>query len=157
MNRRVTGWIFVALQGVLLGALILLPGRDDWATPSWLRSAGGGFILGGLALIAIAALRLGPALTPTPVPTSRGVLTTTGFYRYVRHPIYTGVLAIVAGLTVRSGSFVHLAVAAITVVFFTVKARWEEARLAERYPDYAAYAAITPRFVPRPRRRSPVG
>jgi len=157
MSRHLTGWVFVAVQGVLLGALILLPGRDDWATPSLLRGAGYGFILAGLAVIAIASLRLGSALTPTPVPTSRGVLATTGLYRWVRHPIYTGVLAIVAGLTVRSGSVVHLAVAVITVVFFVVKAKWEEARLAERYPDYAAYAAITPRFVPRPRRRSPVG
>jgi protein-S-isoprenylcysteine O-methyltransferase Ste14 len=157
MNRHLTGWVYVALQGVLLGALILLPGRDDWATPSWLRGAGYGFILAGLAVIAIASLRLGPALTPTPVPTSRGVLATTGLYRWVRHPIYTGVLTIVAGLTVRSGSLVHLAVAVTTVVFFTVKAKWEEARLAERYVDYDDYAARTPRFVPRPWRHSAVG
>jgi protein-S-isoprenylcysteine O-methyltransferase Ste14 len=157
MNRHVTGWVFVALQGVLLGALILLPGRDDWATPSWLRGAGYALILGGLALIAIAALRLGAALTPTPVPTSRGSLTTTGLYQHVRHPIYTGVLAIAVGLTVRSGSSIHVAVAVTTVAFFTVKAKWEEARLAERYPAYASYAALTPRFVPRLRRRSSVG
>jgi protein-S-isoprenylcysteine O-methyltransferase Ste14 len=116
MNRHVTGWVFVALQGVLLGALILLPGRDDWATPSWLRGAGYALILGGLALIAIAV-----------------------------------------GLTVRSGSFIHVAVAVTTVALFTVKAKWEEARLAERYPAYASYAALTPRFVPRLRCRSSVG
>ena len=29
---------------------------------------------------------------------------------------------------------------------------WEEARLAERYPEYRAYAAATPRFVPWPAR-----
>jgi hypothetical protein len=28
------------------------------------------------------------------------------------------------------------------------KARWEETRLVMRYPDHAAYAARTPRFVP---------
>ena len=41
------------------------------------------------------------------------------------------------------------------VVFFSVKANWEEQRLVERYPDYPAYAATTPAFVPRPRRRPP--
>jgi protein-S-isoprenylcysteine O-methyltransferase Ste14 len=36
----------------------------------------------------------------------------------------------------------------VTVVFFDRKARWEEAQLRERYPDYAEYASRTPRFVP---------
>lgn len=57
-------------------------------------------------------------------------------------------LLIVVGLTLRSGSFVTLAVAVVTVVFFDRKARWEEAQLRERYPDYAEYASRTPRFVP---------
>lgn len=33
-------------------------------------------------------------------------------------------------------------------VLFMAKARWEEARLRERYPGYADYARRTPRFVP---------
>ncbi len=150
MNRHVTGWLFVAMQGVLLVALILLPGRDDWPTPGWLTSFGYALILGGLAIIVIASLRLGSSLTPTPVPTSRGQLTTSGFYRYVRHPIYTGVLAIVTGMTIRSGSLIGLAIGVAAFVFFNSKAEWEEARLAERYPGYEAYASTTPRFVPQP-------
>ena len=59
-----------------------------------------------------------------------------------------GVLSIVVGLTLRSGSVVTLSVALVTVVFFDRKARWEEAQLRERYPDYAEYASRTPRFVP---------
>jgi protein-S-isoprenylcysteine O-methyltransferase Ste14 len=50
----------------------------------------------------------------------------------------------------RSGSLITLAVGAVTVAFFNAKAAWEEKRLAERYPGYAAYAARTPRFIPRP-------
>ena len=49
------------------------------------------------------------------------------------------------------GRFAFLATVAVTVVFFHVKARWEEAQLAERYPGYREYAARTPRFIPRPR------
>ena len=153
MSRTATGWMFVAIQGILLGALILLPGRDDWATPSWLRIIGFILILSGLAIGVVAALRLGQSLTPTPVPTSNGQLTTSGVYRYVRHPIYAGVLAIVVGLTIRSGSWISLAVAVGTLAFFTAKAKGEEARLAERYDDYSDYAERTPRFVPRPWRK----
>jgi protein-S-isoprenylcysteine O-methyltransferase Ste14 len=139
-------------QVVLLVALVVLPGRDDWPTPEWLRLVAQLVFVAGIVVLVVASLRLGRALTPTPVPTASGELQTGGLYRYVRHPIYSGVLLIVVGITLRSGSVLTLAVAVVTVVFFDRKARWEEERLAERYPGYAAYAAHTPRFVPRPRR-----
>ncbi len=149
MKPNVSGWLFVAVQAVLVGALVVLPGRSDWPTPTWVAALGSGFVLAGLAFAGVAALRLGRSLTPTPVPRDDGVLATTGLYRFVRHPIYTGVLAVVVGLTVSSGSLISLAVGVTTVAFFDRKARWEEARLSERYDGYAAYASVTPRFVPR--------
>lgn len=150
MNRNAVGWVFVAVQAVLLCALIFLPGNDHWGTPGWLRLAGMAFILIGLTVIGLASLKLGSSLTPTPVPNGRGALTTNGLYRFVRHPIYSGVLAIVVGLTIRSGSLVHLAIAIASVAFFNGKAKWEEDRLAEHFPGYSEYASRTPRFVPRP-------
>ncbi len=150
MNRSRTGWLFVAAQAVLLVTLVALPGNDAWPTPTWLRLLGMTAVVGGVALVAVAALRLGPALTPTPVPTEAGSLTTEGLYRFVRHPIYSGVLAAVIGVTVRSGSLIVLVVGLLTIAFFHVKARWEEDRLTEHYPSYPAYAAVTPRFLPRP-------
>ncbi len=152
MSKHLTGWGFVAIQALLLGALILLPHRNDWPTPAPIDGIGFALVLGGLAIAAIAALGLGRSLTPTPVPVSYGQLTTDGLYRLVRHPIYTGVLAIVGGLAIRSGSWVSGFVAVITIIFFNRKAAWEEARLAERYEGYPEYARATPRFVPRPRR-----
>ena len=143
----------MAGQVVLLVLLIALPGSDDWPTPSWLRTIAQVVFVAGVVVLIVAALGLGRALTPTPVPAERGDLRTAGVYGYVRHPIYSGVLLIVVGVTLRSGSWLTVAVAVVTFVFFDRKARWEEARLAERYPQYADYAARTPRFVPRPRVR----
>jgi protein-S-isoprenylcysteine O-methyltransferase Ste14 len=157
MSRSAVGWAWVAGQVVLLVALVLLPGRDDWPTPTWLRLIAQVVFVAGIVVLVVASLRLGRALTPTPVPTASGELQTSGLYRYVRHPIYSGVLLVVIGMTLRSGSVVTLAVAVIAVVFFDRKARWEEARLVERYPDYAPYADRTPRFVPRLRRRMTSG
>jgi protein-S-isoprenylcysteine O-methyltransferase Ste14 len=148
------GWSFVAAQAVLLIALVLLPGRDDWPTPTWFRLVGSLVFLAGVVVLAMASLNLGRALTPTPVPSPHGRLTTAGLYRFVRHPIYTGVLAIVVGITLRSGSVFTLAMATTTIAFFSVKARWEEGQLMKAYRDYAA---STPRFVPfatPPRRRN---
>ncbi len=154
MNKNLAGWAFVAAQAVLIIALVLVPSRDDWATPGWVNAVGSIFFFAGFVIMAIAALRLGTALTPTPVPTKRGKLTTAGLYKYVRHPIYTGVLAIVVGLVIPSGSLISLAIGVVTFLFFDRKARWEEARLAERYSEYASYASVTPRFVPQPWRTS---
>lgn len=148
MDRTLTGWLFVAAQAVLLVALVLMPTGLAWPMPGWLRVAAIGLVAAGLAGILAASLTLGRALTPTPVPNGRGALRTDGLYRYVRHPIYTGVLTVVLGLTLGTRQWIGLALGAATVAFFVVKARWEEARLAETYPEYAAYAAVTPRFVP---------
>jgi protein-S-isoprenylcysteine O-methyltransferase Ste14 len=148
MDRRTIGWAFVAGQVVLLVALVLLPGGDDWPTPSWVWMVGQVFVIAGFVVMIVASLGLGRGLTPTPVPNARGERITRGLYRYVRHPIYTGVLSIVVGLTLRSGSVVTVVLAVVTVLFFDRKARWEEAQLRERYPDYADYASHTPRFVP---------
>lgn len=148
MSDRRVGWIFVAVQNALLLLLIFLPHRDDWPTPSWIRVVAFVLIVAGVVLAVVATLRLGAALTPTPVPSERGELTTTGLYRFMRHPIYTAMLVAIAGVTLYAASFVHLAIALVTVVFFNYKANWEEIRLADRYDAYAAYAAVTPRFVP---------
>ena len=153
MDRRTIGWLLVAAQVVLLVVLVLLPAGTAWPTPGWVRVTGTAIAGLGAAWALVAALRLGDRLTPTPVPRDGGQLRTDGPYAHVRHPIYTGVLLIVVGVTVRSGSAVLLALAVATVAFFHAKARFEEGLLAERFPEYRAYAASTPRFVPLPRRR----
>lgn len=148
------GWLFVLAQLLFLVALIGLPGADHWPVPTWLAWLGYLLIAAGLAIVAISALRLGPGLTPTPVPNEQGTLTTTGLYKHSRHPIYSGVLMAVVGLVIRSGNVVTLLVGTATVAFFVVKARWEEQRLGERYPDYEEYLATTGRFTPKIRRSS---
>jgi protein-S-isoprenylcysteine O-methyltransferase Ste14 len=146
-DRRIA-YVFVAAQLLLLVVIFVLPGGDDWHTPPWAFTAAGGLQLIGLAALGIALFNLGRSLTPLPLPVSDGRLREGGLYRFVRHPIYAGIIALTIGGAIRSQS---LAVAATTLalaVLLTVKARWEERRLLERYPAYAGYAARTPRFVP---------
>lgn len=154
MGPRTIGWLLVAAQAALLLTLVLLPSGDAWPTPSWLEVTG--LVTAGLGAVwaLIAALRLGERLTPTPVPRDGGELRTDGPYALVRHPIYTGVLLIVVGITLRSGSALVLVLALSTAVFLHAKARFEEGLLAERFPEYRRYAEQTPRFVPAPWRRS---
>jgi protein-S-isoprenylcysteine O-methyltransferase Ste14 len=148
-RTRATGWSLVAVQGVLLVALISLGGSDDWPTPSWLHQVGTAVVAIGLVIVAVGGTRLGRLLTATPIPKAGGALVTDGLYRWVRHPIYTGVLIIVVGLVAPSGRWLTLIVGCVTVAFFFAKSAWEEQRLADQYPDYAEYQRSTPRFVPR--------
>lgn len=149
MSERATGWAFVAVQAVLLAALIFTPSADHFPTPDWLLLAMNVLFWLGVALAVAAGLHLGRSLTATPVPSDHATLRTTGPYRYVRHPIYTGVVLIVVALAVRSGNIVGALLGVVTIAFFHVKASWEEQRLAERFTDYPAYASRTPRFFPR--------
>lgn len=149
-RQRRTGWAFVAGQVVLLVALVLVPTADDWPTPPWVQALAAVFTFGGMIVVVVTAMRLGRSLTAAPTPRATARLHTDGLHGWVRHPIYSGLLVIVAGVVLRSGNLVALVIGAITVAFFYRKALWEEQRLNDRFPEYAAYAATTPRFVPRP-------
>ncbi len=147
-KNRAIGWALVGIQGVLLIALISLGSGDAWPTPDWLHTISTAAVVIGLIAVAVAATGLGRLVTPTPVPKADGDLVTDGLYRFVRHPIYTGVLIIAAGLVAPSGRWLMLAVGLVTVAFFYAKSTWEEQRLAEHYDDYDDYRSRTPRFFP---------
>lgn len=151
--RRAHVWVGRALvlgQFALIGALVLTPGADAWPTPGWLDLVCRVLVGIGLVVMVVGGTSLGRGLTATPLPNVHAQLRTGGLYRYVRHPIYSGLLLVAVAITAPSGSVGRLVVLALLVALLTVKARWEEARLTERFDGYAAYAARTGRFVPRP-------
>ena len=146
MERRAVG--VVVLQAALLVAFFLAPRRDDWPVPGWLAAIGSTAVVAGGAILVLAALNLGRSLTPLPTPAPRGALRTGGLYRFVRHPIYSGLLVLLFGSAASSGSIVRLTLAGALLALLTRKARWEEDMLRRRYPGYDAYALRTPRFIP---------
>jgi protein-S-isoprenylcysteine O-methyltransferase Ste14 len=131
--------VLVFVQVGLLGAQALLRRRQDWPTPTGLR----------VAVMVGAGLSLGPGLTVSPLPNARAQLRTDGLYRYIRHPIYSAVILVSVARTVASGDARQAAVSIALGSLLYGKSRFEERALARRFPDYPAYAARTPRFVPR--------
>jgi protein-S-isoprenylcysteine O-methyltransferase Ste14 len=71
-----------------------------------------------------------------------------GIYRRIRHPIYAGLILAAIGWATLSGSPPAFAAAVALAVFMDAKARREEAWLADRYAEYAAYRTRTKRFLP---------
>lgn len=75
-------------------------------------------------------------------------LVTSGPYRLVRHPIYTGILTAVVG-TALAVNLLALAVAAALGVFFIYSAKVEEKNLGAIFPlAYPAYRARTKMLIP---------
>ncbi|WP_407342590.1 methyltransferase family protein [Pengzhenrongella phosphoraccumulans] len=143
-----TARLLVAAQFALIAVIVVLPGRHDWPLPRALAVTCLVAVVLGAAIMVLGATALGRGLTAAPLPNTHAELRTGGLYRFVRHPIYTGLLLLMSAITAASGSLFRLLVLGLLAVLLTRKARWEEARLAERFEGYAVYAARTPRFIP---------
>ncbi|MFQ5708615.1 MAG: methyltransferase family protein [bacterium] len=126
----------------LISPLVQVPSLHEWAH----RTLGhAGPILGtwitmsGLLLIALGWRKIHKA---------QG-LVTTGIYRYLRHPQYTGIFLFTFGWILHWPSVITLIFWPILVGAYVWLARREEQMVAEEFGEaYRAYAASTPRFFP---------
>ena len=109
-------------------------------------------VVGDVVAAAFAAWLLASVLTLGRcfgiLPEARG-LVTGGPYGLVRHPVYLGELGMAAGLCLAVPGLWNLAVGIVFAAAQWVRMRLEERALTEAFPEYAAYAARTPRLVPR--------
>ncbi|MEN8239857.1 MAG: isoprenylcysteine carboxylmethyltransferase family protein [Actinomycetota bacterium] len=141
-------WSFVGIQALLLIAIVALPRNTQWVPADAARTISNVLFFTGVAVGAWAFLYLGRALTPSPLPNRAGKLVVKGPYAIARHPIYTGVIILSIGITVRSGSYLVVGATVALMVLFAIKARWEEKHLASAFPGYSDYMTRTGRFVP---------
>jgi protein-S-isoprenylcysteine O-methyltransferase Ste14 len=72
----------------------------------------------------------------------------TGPYRYVRHPIYSGILLALLGSAIALDRWRALLGFALMFAGLWLKARHEEERLRQVLPDYDAYARATAALIP---------
>jgi hypothetical protein len=85
------------------------------------------------------------------LPEARG-LVTHGPYALVRHPLYLGEFGAMSGLLIASPSPRNLAAGAVFAIAQFTRMGFEERALTREFPEYADYAARTPRVVPSPAR-----
>jgi protein-S-isoprenylcysteine O-methyltransferase Ste14 len=75
-------------------------------------------------------------------------LITTGPYRVVRHPIYSGAVLFFWATVLGHWSPVNAVIAAIVTLTILVRIPVEERLLRAQFPDYEQYARRTKRIVP---------
>ena len=102
----------------------------------------------GLGLTVWARRHLGRNWSASVVVKEGHTLVRTGPYRYVRHPIYSGILLAFLGTVLTIGEWRGLVALLLVGVAFAVKSRAEEGRMRETFPEYAEYARGTAAIVP---------
>jgi len=155
----------VRKSSAALGSLLfflIAPVTVGFVVPWWIAgwrvgtsfwAAGGAFlVLGGLvplieSFVRFARVGLG---TPAPIaPTEH--LVVTGYYRYVRNPMYLGVLAIIVGNGLILGSLAVFGYAALVALGFALFVLgYEEPTLRRQFgAEYEEFRRNVPRWIPR--------
>lgn len=141
--------IFVTLQFLVF--LAWLPDVNRWhfELSENLQALALIFAVIGALLVLIALWQLRMNLSPFPSPKKEAQLITGGVFAFARHPIYSGLMFMVFGISIWLGSGYKLAVSLLLLVLFHLKSRYEEQRLTEAFPDYPVYKRNTGRFFPK--------
>lgn len=147
--HTVVAYGLVTGQFALLLVLVVWSPTSSWNLAGWIEAGARAVGLVGLGWLGLGILGLGRSASAVPLPLAHGELKTGGLYRLSRHPIYTGLLLFAWATAVARAAVGPLVVAAALTALIVVKAGFEETALRAAYPGYAAYAARTPRFLPR--------
>jgi protein-S-isoprenylcysteine O-methyltransferase Ste14 len=117
-------------------------------TDPWRAGIGLVLFAAGLAFAVWARVHLGRNWGTPMSQKKEPDLVTSGPYRLVRHPIYSGILTAGVG-TALALSWLWLVAVALAGVYFVYSATAEERYMTEQFPlDYPAYRRSTRRLVP---------
>ena len=148
MTDKSKGNVLVSIQFVLLITIVFVPRGTSWTAPLPVIVLAFVAVAVGLFTAVAALITLGKSLSANPVPVKHGELKTSGVFALVRHPVYSGIMIGVIGYAVLSRSWFVVAAVVALGVLFAVKARFEDALLVAKYPQYLAYGQRVGRFVP---------
>jgi protein-S-isoprenylcysteine O-methyltransferase Ste14 len=113
-----------------------------------LAAIGAALFAGGIALAVWTRLHLGRNWGMPMTQRAEPELVTSGPYRFVRHPIYTGLLTALLG-TALVNNLLGLIVVAVLVAYFYYCGRVEERNLATTFPaTYPEYRSRTKMLIP---------
>lgn len=155
-GRRQDGGSIALLLGCVAVAFVLavriarLPVGALPGPPAAQLACGLAVMWAGLALRTWSILSLGGQFRAIVVIQRDHRLVTTGPYRYVRHPSYTGALVAALGFGIALGHWTSVLVLVVGwAIGVAYRIRVEEAALSEAFgPEYEAYRSRTRRLVP---------
>lgn len=153
-RRGDRGSYLVIVAGVLLSIGVSYAARSAgpaaWLLPSWCFWLGAAMMLGGMTLRVWAVHTLGRFFNTVVTIRSDHRLVTTGPYRLLRHPAYSGSLATLIGvpLCLRTATGLIVLLLLIPAVFAYRMAVEERALLARFGSEYADFMRRRWRLIP---------
>lgn len=149
MKLQTADFTFVFFQFVLFFLFIFEILQLQLTLPIVVQKIGITSTIIGVLIILIALLQLNKNISPFPTPKSASQLITTGLYKYIRHPIYTGIIATLLGYSLYTESGYKLLITSLLYILFSFKSRYEEKRLHIVFKNYGDYKKHTGRFLPK--------
>lgn len=86
--------------------------------------------------------------SPFPQPRKNGQIVQGGPYKFIRHPMYTGLLFIALTLFLSALNFTNFLIFALFTYILEQKASLEEKLLTKMHSQYQNYVKDTKRFLP---------
>ncbi|MCM8567986.1 isoprenylcysteine carboxylmethyltransferase family protein [Gramella jeungdoensis] len=149
MRLQSRDFILVALQAILFVLYIFDLHILDLSFPSIAKNVALILSIFGVLIFMVAILQLNKNLSPFPSPRKNSQLVKNGLYKYVRHPIYSGILIALTGFAIYTSSGYRVMLTIVLYILFDIKSNYEEKLLTKRYKDYKEYRRKTGRFFPR--------
>ena len=141
------GRVLVAVQFAALAVILFWPGKNVSTSQELIGTLIE--IVGGVLLI-LGFIHLKDSLKITPEPKENAQFVNTGIYRYIRHPIYSGLIFFGAGQVISKWTFTILIAFIVLVVDLVAKYRYEDSLLIKVYPGADEYqrkvGALLPKF-----------
>ncbi len=161
-NVKVTRWQEPAgrrwMHGLpfLLAAGLIIPPNPDWGflVGQYMPVTTASTLIGtlivafGLGFAVWARRHLGRDWSGTITVKEDHSLIRTGPYRFVRHPIYTGLLLGFAGTAIAVGQWRSLIATALFTLGVLIRCRVEEKKMGETFRDYEDYRRHTWALIP---------
>lgn len=148
MQKTKQDFKFVGLQILLFIAyLFRIPALNFEISNFW-QIAGFSMAVLGALMTMISILQLKSSLSIFPSPKAGGVLIESGLYRYFRHPIYSGIILCTLSFAFASLNGWRLIITVLLFILFYFKARYEEKRLIQVFPEYEEYQKKSWMFFP---------
>lgn len=138
--------IYLAIQMLLIFVFLVFPDFGKISLPRIWNSLGVTGIIIGFLIGFTAALNLKKSLSPYVSPSPKGKLITHGWFAYIRHPLYLGMIIFFIGFTLIFSSLFKFILLILLIIFFVKKANAEEKLLSLKFPEYKIYQKKTGKF-----------
>lgn len=140
--------LFVTIQILLLIAYLIPIKLISFEINIYFKYFCFAVVILAFIIMTIALFQLNKSLTAFPTPKENGILKTNGVYKYIRHPIYSGIIISTLFFGFYKTNGWEILISIFLFILFHFKSRYEEKLLIKQYSEYIEYKKHSFKFFP---------